>query len=122
MYKICDTKNNFVDSDNDENNNEIRKLLEEIKWNESDDDDIETQQNENMKYRKKMELKDWLEHDLELSEYYQLFIDEGIDDLQTLKLLNYEQLKEIGVKKLGHRLKILQKAKETKLYHSKDDD
>ena len=42
-----------------------------------------------------------------LAQYYDLFIDNGIECNDTIVLLTNNILKEIGVKKIGHRLAIM---------------
>merc|ERR1712129_332426 len=63
-------------------------------------------QNMNMDPRKKS-LKEWMENKVQLPEFYDLFIENAIDDLETVKLLTKEELKEIGIQKIGHLKKIL---------------
>ena len=48
---------------------------------------------------------------LGLAKYAKIIIDEGFDDLDTFKEIEDYQLKELGVKKMGHRMKILKSIK-----------
>ena len=41
------------------------------------------------------------------SEYYQLFMNQGFDSMELMRTLSEEDLKEIGIDKLGHRRKIM---------------
>lgn len=40
-------------------------------------------------------------------EYYELFLNQGIDSMELVRSLSDEELKQIGIQKLGHRKKIL---------------
>ena len=51
-------------------------------------------------------LKSWLESEVKLGQYLGMFMEHGIDDLDTLRLIKEEQLEAIGVRLLGHRLKL----------------
>ena len=48
----------------------------------------------------------WL-NEIGLSEYYGLFINSGCDDMETILSLTDDDLKELGIHKLGHRKKIM---------------
>ena len=41
------------------------------------------------------------------SEYYQLFMNQGLDSMELMRTLSDEDLKEIGIHKLGHCRKIM---------------
>eukprot|EP01084_Bolivina_argentea_P205847 351575_1 len=53
----------------------------------------------------------WLDKDVNLSEYYDLFVSNGVNALSIAKLLTMDTLIEIGIKKVGHRLCILNQIK-----------
>eukprot|EP01084_Bolivina_argentea_P143562 252044_1 len=56
----------------------------------------------------------WLEK-LNLMQYYNCFIDNGFGDLETImKITTKQQLIEIGIDKLGHRIKIFNEIKDFK--------
>eukprot|EP01083_Nonionella_stella_P092329 258441_1 len=42
-----------------------------------------------------------------MCKYWNLFIENGIDDLQTAALLTMDTIKAIGIEKIGHQIKIL---------------
>ena len=48
----------------------------------------------------------WL-NEIGLNNYYWLFINSGCDDLETILTLNDNDLREMGIQKLGHRKKIM---------------
>lgn len=51
-------------------------------------------------------LREW-----KLSEYCGMFDDNGIDTLEDLQHVTHEDLKEMGMKKLGHRKRLLRRIK-----------
>ena len=53
------------------------------------------------------QLKLWCTQELKLPKYYPLFIEHGVEDLETVGLLGVKELEEIGIRKLGHKTKIL---------------
>ncbi len=51
-------------------------------------------------------IKKWL-HELKLLQYYKIFIENGYDDVDCIKDMNDNDLKIIGINKMGHRKKII---------------
>jgi len=47
--------------------------------------------------------KKWVEDTLKLPEYYELFMENGVETLNDIKLLTESELKMIGITKIGHR-------------------
>ena len=56
-------------------------------------------------------LKSWLENTVKLPDYFDVLIEGGIDDLETLSMLTKNELNDIGINKVGHQVKILSAAK-----------
>merc|ERR1711920_250511 len=56
---------------------------------------------------KRTQLRVWLEDKVGLGQYFDVFVDNGIEDLSTAKLLTMQTLKAIGIDKIGHCMKIL---------------
>eukprot|EP01126_Amoeba_proteus_P014199 TRINITY_DN16167_c0_g1_i25.p3 TRINITY_DN16167_c0_g1~~TRINITY_DN16167_c0_g1_i25.p3 ORF type:complete len:102 (+),score=24.75 TRINITY_DN16167_c0_g1_i25:76-381(+) len=56
------------------------------------------------------DVREWLKK-IKLGEYIEAFEKAGYDDIETIKNLEVEDLKEIGIQKAGHRKKILAMAK-----------
>ena len=52
-------------------------------------------------------IKQWLTSQVQLPQYYDTFIKNGIDDINVAKLITMDILKEIGVEIIGHRMRIL---------------
>eukprot|EP01084_Bolivina_argentea_P018105 33758_1 len=59
-------------------------------------------------------LKAWLQNTVKLPQYYDLFLQNGIDELSVVALIDKETLKEMGIDTIGHQIKILDKAKQLK--------
>ena len=57
---------------------------------------------------KKTELHKWFKYEVCLEEYYDLFIKNGFEELNTLISINMNDLVSLGINKLGHRIKIMQ--------------
>eukprot|EP01083_Nonionella_stella_P270765 917031_1 len=53
------------------------------------------------------ELKSWFDEKVQLPQYYQVFVENGIDKLSILKLVTINELNEMKITKIGHRIKIL---------------
>ena len=52
--------------------------------------------------------KKWVVNTLKYPEYYELFVENGVDTLNVAKLLTKSELKAIGINKSGHQLKIME--------------
>eukprot|EP01084_Bolivina_argentea_P205057 350332_1 len=51
-------------------------------------------------------IKHWFYSVVGLPEYYQLFVENGIEEMKVIKMLSIKELEALGIK-MGHRLKIL---------------
>ena len=49
----------------------------------------------------------WLSEEVELNEYVELFIENGFNDMDTIKGIKIEDLEAIGITKQGHKRKII---------------
>eukprot|EP01084_Bolivina_argentea_P140750 247389_1 len=54
-------------------------------------------------------IKLWLE-DKHLEQYYNVFISNGYDDMEKISDITFDELQQIGIKKMGHRKKIIKYA------------
>ncbi len=45
--------------------------------------------------------------EVELGELYKIFIENGVNKLSIVKLLTINELKEMGITKIGHTVKLL---------------
>lgn len=69
--------------------------------NDADHDDVIE------KTAKLMELRKWLDDNVGLGQYFHIFMEHGIEDLETVKLLTPEALKQMDIYKVGHQLKLI---------------
>ena len=56
---------------------------------------------------KQQAFKSWLCDEMELCQYYDLFVENGFDDVAVIRLLRDEDLKELGIDKKGSRMKLI---------------
>ena len=54
----------------------------------------------------------WLKDTVKLPKYYGLLIDQGFDDLESVEDLTMDDLKQIGIDKLGHQKRIIKYAQQ----------
>ena len=91
-------------SDNNDNKDvnasEARKVQVEVAKNEAmADNDQEPREDDN-------EVSVWLNETVKLPEYDNIFKEQGVVDMETLKLLKEDQLKDMGIKKIGHVIRL----------------
>ena len=53
------------------------------------------------------ELMQWLRDTVGLSQYFEVFRDHGFDDLESMKYMTVKTMDQIGITKIGHRLKLM---------------
>ena len=69
------------------------------------------------------EVKVWLTNDLKLGQYVPLFMEDGWDDMKTIiKTVTEDDLLDIGIKKKGHRRKIMLSITELKKCNNTGDN
>merc|ERR1711971_300529 len=57
-------------------------------------------------------LRAWLEDKVRLPKYFEVFVQNGIDDLSIVALLDKPTLESMGITAIGHQIKILKEAKQ----------
>eukprot|EP01084_Bolivina_argentea_P119876 212512_1 len=57
----------------------------------------------------------WLKNDVKLEQYFDILIDNGFDNLDAITTTNINQLKEIGIDKIGHRQQLMKHIQSLKL-------
>ena len=55
----------------------------------------------------RMKFKKWMENKVKLPQYFELLIDNGFEDMYSVTNITMEHLREIGIDKMGHRLKLM---------------
>eukprot|EP01083_Nonionella_stella_P075051 203781_1 len=87
------------------------KMQKEDKLNEEDEDTKQDDEEDAMVSKplteKQQQFKDWLCDELDLSEYYAMFIKKGFDEMKVVAMMSDKDLEEIGIDKKGSRWKIL---------------
>eukprot|EP01084_Bolivina_argentea_P158020 275311_1 len=63
---------------------------------------------------KRQEIKVWLENEVNLEEYYDVFIENGFEDIESLQDLDENIMNSIGITKVGHRMKLMKYIKNLK--------
>mmetsp|Transcript_66820 Transcript_66820/g.59925 ORF Transcript_66820/g.59925 Transcript_66820/m.59925 type:complete len:388 (+) Transcript_66820:84-1247(+) len=97
----------------------IKKKLE-IEDDEEEDDETDVDSKED----NESSLYLWLKNDVKLDEYYETFIENGLEDMSIITALTEKELDLIGITKLGHKIKIIQeinKYKESEHNRHHDD-
>ena len=61
------------------------------------------------------ELKLWFKNTVKLADYFDFFIKNGINDLWVVTLLTMDDIKEMKIDKIGHRLQIMYHVKQLKM-------
>ena len=57
-------------------------------------------------------LRIWLRDKCKLEQYYDIFIENGWDDMDSLNYMKEEDLRQMNINKMGHIRKLLGKIKE----------
>ena len=71
--------------------------------------------NEDTKRKKeRMKIAEWLANIVRLPQYYEMFMDQGFDDFEIIADITLNDLKEMGIDKIGHRKQILKYATKLK--------
>eukprot|EP01083_Nonionella_stella_P086051 238805_1 len=86
----------------------LNKMMDEIKSIKRTVNALSANHNLNPKQQK---VKLWLENKVELAQYFDIFLNNGIDELSVVALLDKATLKDIGIDVIGHQMKILNHAK-----------
>jgi len=58
----------------------------------------------------KQEVQEWLKEKVKLPQYFQVFVQQGFDDLDSIKDVTKDDLNAMGIDKVGHQRKILKQA------------
>ena len=52
-------------------------------------------------------MKNWIKDEVKLSQYCELLMENGFEDMESMKDITMEHLREMGINKMGHRLKLM---------------
>ena len=95
---------NQMDEDKKENKDDVQYQIDGIKMTLQEltvKSDVAEEDKEEALFKK------WVVNTLKYQEYYELFVENGVDTLNVAKLLTKRELKAIGINKIGHQLKIM---------------
>eukprot|EP01084_Bolivina_argentea_P203086 346899_1 len=101
-------------NEDDTKDDRIYKLTERVNILEQNMKNTSLNVNNNNMNIQQEKLKMWLENKVKLKQYFNVFIESGIDDLETVCLLTKDSLKDMGIDKVGHQVKLLSNIKQLK--------
>eukprot|EP01083_Nonionella_stella_P151616 484673_1 len=102
--RVTDLEQRNNEEQKDNTNEKLDKLTEQMKLVKRDLRKLSTIAKTNPK---QLELKSWLEMEVGFPQYYDTFMENGIEDLSIASMLTMETIKSIGIDKIGHQMKIL---------------
>merc|ERR1712228_739278 len=85
----------------------------EIKMNKNGYSEQKVDYNDNQLDAKKIALKAWL-NKIGLVQYFNVFIENGVDDISIIALLKEKDLTEMGIGKIGHQKLIIHEVEKMK--------
>ena len=66
-----------------------------------------TKRSEELMDSEDIKLKKWMVNVVKLPQYFELLMENGFEDMESMKDITMEHLREIGIDKIGHRLKLM---------------
>ena len=103
--KLNDLELRMNEEQKNDNNDDLRNQMNEM--NKKINIPMSNNNNDNSMNKDKQEFKQWITVKLNLPEYYDVFVEQGIDTLKVVQLMTKEELIEMGINKVGHRMQIL---------------
>jgi len=98
---------------------EILMLKEELKSLQMKVSELEEEKDRHgyrsKQHSKQCELRAWLRDEVGLSEYFDVFVENGFENLEAVKMLTLNELNVIGIEKLGHKMLLLHHIKQLQL-------
>ena len=91
----------------DELRNDMMEMIQRISIQKHSIDKSEVTTGDVAHSNKSDEVYKWLEDIVRLPQYYDIFVDNGFDDMEFIKDVTNEDLQEIGIDKLGHRKRLM---------------
>ena len=84
-------------------NNRVTKIEKDLKWINNKLKE-QTNLTDNLE---KLKVKKWLKDSVKLEQYFDVFMENGMENMDVIKLVTKKELNEMKIDKLGHRMKIL---------------
>ena len=78
--------------------------------------------NKNKNISEKEKLRLWLKNVVHLEEYFNLFTKNGFDELDDMKDITINDLNIIGIKKLGHKKKLIKYIQKLNANNNKNNE
>ena len=63
--------------------------------------------NKSQEAAEELKLKKWMESEVKLPQYFELLIENGFEDMESIKDITMDHLRDMGIDKIGHRLKFM---------------
>merc|ERR1719295_1920265 len=96
---------NRMDEEEKENDNNLQQQIDDMKETLKR---MTVKMSVNEENTEEAVFKKWVVDTLKYPEYFELFVENGVDTLNVAKLLTKSELKMIGINKIGHQLKIME--------------
>jgi len=108
---------NRMDEEEKENDNNLQQQIDEMKETLKR---MTVKMSVNEENTEEAVFKKWVVDTLKYPEYYELFIENGVETLNVAKLLTKSELKAIGINKIGHQLQIMEEITALKMKQNSD--
>ena len=87
----------------------MEKQIDRLINNQLNDDD-----DDNKQLTEEEKVRLWMENDVKLSQYTDILIDNGYDEMECIVDITMNELEDIGIDKIGHRKKIFKYSQKLK--------
>ena len=71
------------------------------------EDMMRLQERQGIQQNEESKLQKWMENEVKLPQYFELLMENGFEDMESMSDITMEHLREIGIEKMGHRLKLM---------------
>ena len=78
----------------------VKRGLREMQRNQANERNSKEEANE-------WTLRKWMESEVKLPQYFEMLMENGFEDMESLKDITMEHLREMGIDKIGHRLRLM---------------
>ena len=68
---------------------------------------IRNREYDNREQTENLELQQWMESEVKLPQYIELLMENGFEDMESMKDITMEHLRGMGINKIRHRLKLM---------------
>merc|ERR1712228_213244 len=78
--------------------------------------------NANIQNKELEAMKRWMTRIVKLPQYIDLFVENGFDDMETITEITMSTLTQIGIEKIGHKMKIIKAVTKLNVNHNDNDN